>query len=292
MKYITFVCLYTFLLTFAFAQSDASLESMDQDSRIISVGGHITETVFALGAGANVVGTDLSSIYPAEVRELPQVGYHRTISAEGVLSLNPSFFIGSSVTGPPEAVEQLRRTKIDMLIVEDDYSIDGARNKIRLLADKLNRKAEGDSLVAILDEDLKKVEMLKKKVKKKPRVLFLLSHSPTSLLVAGRGTRAAKMIELAEGESVGNDFNGFKPLNPESLVAKAPDVIIMLSMGINSVGGIESLLERPGINLTPAAKNKRVEVFDDQYFTSFGPRLGKALYDVMLALHPYLKDAE
>jgi iron complex transport system substrate-binding protein len=264
----------------AYAQPDAD------PSRIVTLGGSVTEIVYALGAGDQVVGVDASSVYPEAATEKPNVGYFRKVPAEGVLSLNPSLVLALEGTGPPTVFEQFRSAGVRTVQVPDPPSVTGAKRKIRKIGDLLGRSARGDSLIAAMERDLDEARALRAEAASKPRVLFVYARGSGTMNVAGRGTSAAAMIELAGGENAITGFEGFKPMSAEAVVEAEPDVILALTRGLESIGGTEGLLEQPGIPLTPAGKQKRIVAMDDLLLLGFGPRLGTAVQRLTKKLHP------
>lgn len=259
-------------------------------SRIVSLGGAVTEIVFALGAGDQVVGVDTSSTYPKEkVEGLPKVGYQRRLAAEGVLSLKPTLVLATDEAGPPEAIQQLRDSGVTVLIVKDEDTVEGAKAKILAFGKALGKDEAAAALVKELDADLERAGELLKQVKSKPKVMFIYARGAGTAQVAGLKTGAHMMIELAGGENAVTGYENYKPLTAEAAVAAAPDVILMLTRGLQSVGGIEGLLKEPGIAQTPAGQNNRIVDMDDEYLLAFGPRLGKAVIDLIYLLNPELK---
>ena len=257
-------------------------------TRIITLGGPVTEIVFALGAGSQVVAVDTSSTYPVEVTQLPQVGYQRQLAAEGVLALNPTLILATTQAGPPEAIQQLRDAGIPVLILPAADSVAGAKAKITGFAQALGQVAAGEQVIADLDADLATAKALLAKSTVQPKVMFIYARGAGSASVAGLKTGGHAMIELAGAINVVSEYEGYKPLTAEAAVAAAPDVILMLSGGLESVGGIDGLLKEPGIAETPAGQNRRIVAMDDEYLLSFGPRLGKALIELIKLLHPEL----
>ena len=252
--------------------------------RIVSIGGPVTEIVYALGAGGDVVGVDTSSTYPETATRLPQVGYQRRLSAEGVLSLQPDVVLATSDAGPPEALEQLKAV-VEVVEIPAVYTIAGAEAKIRLIAQTLGREAQGEQLVATLHRDLVAAQAVLDKVRTRPRVLFLYARGLGTLYVSGTGTAADAMIRLAGGANAVTEYEDFKPFTSEAVVAAAPEVLLMLGRGLDSLGGVHGLLKLPGIALTEAARQERIVAMDDLYLSSFGPRLGAAIKDLAIFLH-------
>ena len=270
------------IVVMAFAGTSAAA------SRIVSIGGPVTEIVYALGAGDEVVGVDTSSTYPEPASRLPQVGYQRRLSAEGVLSLQPDVVLATSDAGPPAALEQLKAV-VKVVEVPAVYSIAGAEAKIRLIARILGREPQGEQLVAALHRDLAAAQALLDKVRTQPTVLFLYARGLGTLFVSGTGTAADAMIRLAGGVNAVTEYEDFKPFTSEAVVAAAPEVLLMLERGLDSVGGVEGLLKLPGMALTEAARQQRIVAMDDLYLSGFGPRLGAAIRDMAILLHPELQ---
>jgi iron complex transport system substrate-binding protein len=249
-------------------------------SRIVSVGGTVTEITFALGAGEQVVAVDTSSTYPPEAVRLPKVGYQRQLAAEGVLALNPSLILISTEAGPPEAVEQLKNAGVPVLIVPIEYTVDGAKRAIRMLAEALGRVERGSDLIAQLDTDLAEARQVAATLNPKPRVLFLYARGPNTVNAAGAKTSADEIIRLAGGQNAITDFEGFKPLTAEAAAAAAPDALLLFESGLKSLGGEEGLLRVPGVAQTPAGQKGRIIAMDGLYLLGFGPRLGAAARDL------------
>jgi iron complex transport system substrate-binding protein len=254
-------------------------------TRLITVGGSVTEIVFALGANDRLVGVDTSSIYPPDATEpLPKVGYQRQLSAEGVLALSPTLVIATEDAGPPPAIEQLRSAGVRILIVSATPTLDSARERIRAVGDALGKSAEARALVATLDREM--AEATARIRGERPRVLFIYARGADTVNVAGAGTAGNAMIELAGGVNAVEGFEGYRPLTSEAAVAAAPDIVLMPSHGAESVGGAASVLDLPGISLTPAGRNRRVVTMDDLLLIGFGPRTGQAVGELVTAFHP------
>lgn len=252
--------------------------------RLVSVGGPISEIVFALGVGGEVIGVDSSSAFPAEAARLPQVGYQRTLSAEGILALHPSMVLASQDAGPPAALEQLRSAKIPVHVIQAEPSAAGASAKIRAVAAALGRGPQGEALVAALEKSLAEARALAAG-KPKLRVLCVYARGAGTVLISGKGSAAAAMVELAGAENAAPGIEGSKPLTPESALAARPDVLLATTHGIAGLGGVDGLLKQPGLGDTPAGKARRVVVLDDLLLLGFGPRTGDATRQLIEAIH-------
>lgn len=252
--------------------------------RIVSLGGPITETVYALGAGELLVGTDTSSVYPAAATRLPQVGYQRTVAAEGVLALRPTLVLATDEAGPPAAIEQIRAAGVRVALAPSEHSVAGAQAKVRAVAAALDKAAEGERLAGEIARQAAAAQAAVESRKTKPGVLFLYARGGGVMNVAGAKTAADAMIALAGGRNAVTGYENYRPLTAEAAVAAAPDFILTLDRGLASAGGADRLLDQPGLGLTPAGKAKRVLAFDDLYLLGFGPRTGAAIADLARAL--------
>ncbi|WP_169567499.1 heme/hemin ABC transporter substrate-binding protein [Sneathiella limimaris] len=240
-------------------------------NRIISIGGSLTETVYALGQEAKLVGSDTTSYFPPAAEDLPKVGYMRTLSTEGVLSLKPGAVILTEEAGPPPVLAQLQAANVKLVKLKAAKSLDDVMGNNVELASLLGVPAKGAELNAQMTAALRNLEELKSKQKAAPRVMFLMNHGGAPM-VAGKGTSADSIIELAGAENVVQDYERYKPLTPEAAVKYAPDYLIVSTSSLQSVGGIEKFLELPGLALTPAGQQKKVVDMDALLLLGFGPR--------------------
>jgi iron complex transport system substrate-binding protein len=252
--------------------------------RVISAGGAFTEIVFRLDAQSLLVGTDTTSIYPAAAAALPKVGYLRQLSAEGVLSLKPTLLLTASEAGPPTVLQQLRAAGVQIVQGDGRHSIEALRGNVRLLGDALQRAERGRALDAELQRAWAATQAAITRRNPAPRVLFVLSHAANQVQVAGTDTAADAMIRYAGGVNVMSAFSGYKPLAAEAVVAAAPDVIVTTKQGLDALGGMDALLARPGLALTPAGKARRVYGPDALAMLGFGPRLPQAVRELAVVL--------
>ena len=262
------------------------------DRRIVSVGGALTETLYALGAQADLVGADSTSSYPQAARQLPSVGYARTLSAEGVLSLRPTLVVATQEAGPPAVLRQIESARVPLALLDADHRVEGVLARTQRLAELCGRADAGRALAADLQRNWAQTrEQLARRNasgKAAPRVLFVLSHSMSQVRVSGRGTAADAMIRYAGGVNVLGSVEGYKPLTPEAAIAAAPDVILATEQGLLAAGGIDGLLKAPGLAQTPAGRARRVVAQDALFMLGFGPRLPQAVAALADALHGQL----
>lgn len=254
--------------------------------RVVALGGSVTEIIYALAAESKLVGVDASSIYPDAARAQPQVGHFRQVSSEGVLSLNPDLVLAIEDAGPPTSITQLRAAGVEVVIVPSTPSIEGARQKIRIVAGALGMQEAGEQLVQRLNTGIEAIERKVNGVTEKPRVMFIYARGNGTPNVSGKGTSADAMIRLAGGENAIEAFDGYRPLTAEAVVAAAPDVILVLERGLEALNGKESFLNMPGVALTPAGRSGKIVSMDDMLMLGFGPRLGEAIQDLHAKLFP------
>jgi iron complex transport system substrate-binding protein len=263
--------------------------AIEDTSRVATLGGVFTETVYALGAQDQLTAIDASSFHPPEaLEEKPNFGYYRFLSAEPVLAQGPSLIIGNEETGPPEVVQQLRDAGVPILLLPDNNDVSAARDLITTLGAIFGREEAATALIEQLDADVAVAGELVAGATSSPRVLFILQPPEAPLLVAGAVTAAGSMIELAGGTNVYPGFPSYIPMTPEGIVETAPDVILTTTRSVERLGGWDGFLEHPGVSQTPAAADGRVVAMDDLYLLGFGPRTGQAIADLALLLHPEL----
>ena len=255
--------------------------------RIVSLDGITTEILFALGVGEKVVGRDDSSYYPPEAQRLPSVGYQFRLSAEGILSLKPTLVIGREDVRPKEVVEQLERAGVAVVLVPTEPSVEGAKAKIRTVAQAVGRVEQGEALVRALERDLLLLRAFQAQhaATGKRRALFLYLRGPGTTFVCGEGSTPVGVMELAGLENAAKGIRECQPMTAESVVAARPEVIVVFKKGLESVGGLEGLLKLPGVAQTPAGQKRKVVAMDDLYLGSFGPRAGRAALDLFRAAY-------
>jgi len=267
----------------------APVEVLPENAKIIVVGGALSEIVHALGAGEQMIGRDTTSTYPEAVRALPDIGYMRALSPEGVLSLEPEGLVLSEGAGPPQALEVLQKLSLPIVMVAEEHSRAGVLAKISTIGHALGRETQAQDLIAEVEQDFAKVQALLETVTKK-RVLFVLSIQNGRIMAAGRDTAADGMIELAGGINAMAGYSGYRLINDEALIEAAPDLILSMSGGGNHQVA-DQLLEIPAIQSTPAAKQGQIHQMDGLFLLGFGPRSGQAAYELAKLLYAQEKDA-
>lgn len=255
----------------------ASVQAADVQSatpsRVVTLGGSVTEIVYGLGQGDRLVGDDQSSLYPEAATKLPRVGYYRAVPVEGVLSLKPDLVLASEQAGPPDALKRLAGVGVRVVTVPDAPSVDSLKARVRAVADALGVAAAGERMVDDITQELARAEALPAT---RARALMLINRTGTPQ-GAGRDTAASEVMHLAGLDNVLQDQQGYKPLSAEAVGALAPDLIVVTQASLEATGGMEKFLRLPGIAATQAAAKRRVVVMDDLLILGMGPRLPVAL---------------
>ena len=259
--------------------------------RIVAVGSSITEIVYALGAEKLLVGVDTTSLYPNAARSLPQVGYMRALSAEGVLSLKPTLIIATTAAGPATVLDQLKATGIEIMVLPDHYDYDSVIAKIAAVGKATGKVAEADAMIERGRAAIKTLTDRLAATTSHPRVLFLLGVGSGAPQAAGRNTAADGIIRLAGGVNAIEGYSGYRPLTPEAVIASKADYILVTRQTVEAMGGIQAVLDQPSLNRTPAGKAGKVLEFDALLLLGFGPRTPQAAQELASALHPELARA-
>ncbi|MCL7999058.1 ABC transporter substrate-binding protein [Brucella sp. 21LCYQ03] len=271
------------LLLFYIAPQTSFAENHEA-KRIVSLGPDVTEIIFALGAGDDVVAVDRSSKYPAETVNKANLGYRRSLSPEGILTLNTDLIIASEDIGPPETTDVLNQSAVEILYVPVDNSREGLIKKIGLIAKRLNRVEQGEALTQKVVDDFDAATAYANKVSdgKQKKVVFF--HGLARLSGAGSDTAADAFIRYAGGINPLSMYSGYKPVSEEWLVKAEPDVVLMLSDG---AGGPtrEDVFSHKALQETPAARSQSLVVLEGPYMLGFGPRTAEAIRKLAAALY-------
>ena len=264
------------IATVLFAFGSGVAIAQDSGQRVLSIGGSVTEIIHALGASDRLVARDTTSSYPPEITDLPDVGYMRALSPEGVLSVNPDLILAEEGSGPQETIEVLREADVEFITVPDGYDLDAVGEKIIAVASALDLTEQGEDLAAevLADLDAARAAAVNDNP---PRVLFILSMRGGRILASGRNTAADGIISLAGGQNAVTEFAGYLPLSEEAAIAAAPDVILMMDRGGDHSSDNAELFGHPALALTPAAQSESVVRINGLLLLGFGPRTPAAV---------------
>ena len=254
-------------------------------SRIVSVGGSVTETLYFLKRDSRLVGVDTTSVFPDAATSLPKVGYMRALSVEGVLSLDPTLLLAAEGSGPPNALQSLRATGLDTAIIPDARSVPDVLRNIDMIAEIVGAVSEADTLTSEIQRRATLVEAAVRRVDNRPTVLFLMDVREGALLTAGRNTAAEAIVTLAGGRIAFTDFEGYKPAAAEAVHVASPDIILMMQHVADQLGGVEVIAQMPLLRSLSAAQNRRIHGMGGSLLLGFGPRTTDAAATLFQILH-------
>ncbi|WP_275784265.1 heme/hemin ABC transporter substrate-binding protein [Pararhizobium gei] len=272
--------------SFIAAAAAQDMQKVDA-SRLVSIGGAVTEIIYALGEEGRIVARDSTSIYPESAMKLPDVGYMRQLSPEGVIATNPSAIIAVEGSGPPEALNILKAANIPFQTVPEAYSRDGILAKIRTVGDFLGVPDKATALADTVRADLDAAvaDAAARPQSERKRVLFILSTQNGKIMASGTGTAADGVIRLSGALNATGNFQGYKPLTDEAIIEAKPDVILMMDRRGSHAASDTELFSHPALSLTPAAKNQTVIRMDGLHLLGFGPRTAGTVRTLNAAIY-------
>jgi iron complex transport system substrate-binding protein len=240
--------------------------------------------VYALNASNLIVGVDTTSIYPDAARSLPSVGYSRTLSAEGVLSLSPTQILLTEDAGPPVVLQQIQDAGIQIRRLPAHHTFTGICDRVIAIGQAIHQPTRADQLKLQLQQKWARIEdemQAKPFPSAAPRVLYIHSMNPSQVMVSGQETNANAMIRYAGLRNAMDGFQGYKPLTPEAVIVANPDLILVTDQGLQAIGGLSQLARLPGMERTKAILRQKIISMDAVYLLGFGPRMP----DAVLTLH-------
>ena len=267
-----FSSFFLLMLYAPLAWSDCS--AAKDATKTVIAGGSLTEIVYFLEEEENIIGVDITSNFPEATSVLPSIGYVRALSSEGILSLKPSLILGENDMGPPLVIEQLSLTGLDVRILEEDHSSSGILYKIECLSKVFDTRAKDTlSKIDLIKEDISYLNELSKVNKDSDiKVMLILNMQGTSPIVAGLGTSGDGFINMTGASNAANQFEGWKPISSEAIIAYNPDYIIITNRGMSSFPDVQSLADTTSLRLTSAAQNGRILQEDGMAMLGFGTR--------------------
>lgn len=269
----------------------ATAAARGDSARIVCVSKQINEFLFAIGGQDRLVGVDLSSVYPPEIRDLPTVGYHRSLSAEGILSLNPTLFLTDGNVGPDAVLDQLRKVGLPIEVIRPGPTVDSARLLMARLGREFGRREATDSVLAAWKAGMDSVwadtaGWAGADPTDRPRVLLVHFGRIINDYLAVNGGPAADMVRWAGGRMALDSAGRMTRLTPELMAKTAPDVIIATDFGFDRFGSAEGFEDMPGVSLTPAGRNGRIYRIQETQVMYFGPRTPGTVREMARMLHP------
>ncbi|MFJ2088336.1 hemin ABC transporter substrate-binding protein [Streptomyces sp. NPDC087901] len=272
--------------------ADGKRTTITSADRIVPLTGSLSEIVFTLGLGEQVVARDITATFE-QAAKLPVVTRAHDVSAESVLSLRPTVVLADTTTGPAEAIGQIRDAGIPLVVVEPAKELADVGRRIDTVAAALGVQKSGDALRKRTQD---RIDAVRKSVPapadgaEKPRVAFLyLRGSASVYLLGGRESGASSLLEAAGAVDAGKASGlkkDFTAITSEALAKAAPDAILVMAKGLDSVGGVDGLVKIPGVAETPAGLDRRIVSIDDGVLLNYGPRTDRVLSDLVAHLHP------
>ncbi len=262
-----------------------------KDQRIVCLSKQLTEMVFALGKGHNIVAVDLSSTYPDSAKLLKTVGYHRALSPESIIAMNPDLVIHSNDIGPENVLPQITKAGLNIKAFGGANTIDSAKLLLKNLGNFFGEEKKADSLIKKMDKDIAAAAdtLLQRNIKDTPSVMIIHFGRANNVyfVMSGRKGPGDKMIALAGGKAVKYDAKGARQISAEAVAEANPDIIIATDYGYDQMGSMDKFISGvPGIALTNAGKNKRIVRFEEHDLIYFGPRSGENILKLINLLHP------
>jgi iron complex transport system substrate-binding protein len=268
---------------FSFALFSSAVLSAE---RVVSIDGSLTEIIYALNAQDALVAVDTTSRYPQAATELPDVGYMRQLSAEGILALSPTLVLASTDAGPDSVFEQLQQAGVKIVRVRNHYSVDGVLNKIQAVADALNKPDAGRALAGSIKQQADAALASIPADTAPPAALFILGAGNRGLMAAGSKTQADAMLALLNARNV-MAYNGYKPVSAEAVLQAGPEVVLIANTeAAADTSQAQSAALNTQLAMTPAFRQQRIHTLDTSLVLGFGPRIGSALEQLVTLLYP------
>ena len=277
--------------SYTISQEDVRSISLTTDtaltaSRVVVLANGVAEIIQSLNAQSIIVGRDISSTEDS-LADIPIVTSGHQVLPEKVISLKPDLVLIDASTGPKAAIATIKAAGITVVETPESWSLEDLPIKVRAVGAAIGAQAQAELLIQELNSSLKVST-----VKSSPRVAFLYLRGTSSIyLIGGQGSGADSLLKAIGAVDVGAQSlaRPYNTLTAESLAALNPDVILVMSKGLESVGGVQGLLKLPGVAQTKAGKNSAVIDVDDSLLLSFGPRtpsLVEALADALSKVAP------
>ena len=262
------------------------------DAKIIALNGTITELLYEMNLGNNIIGVDRTSTFPEATQSITNLGHITQLNAEAILALQPTIVLVDKKNESNEILEQIKTAGVQVEAIDIPYTLEGSIMATQQLNSLLSIETSTSALQEKITRNKAKIQAITATSEKQPKVLFIYARGAQTLMVAGDNTFASAMIKIAGGTPAITEFESFKPLTPEALLANQPEVILLFDSGLESLANeeeqktaIEGLLAIPGMDKTPAGKQKRIIAMDGAYLSGFGPRASDAALELAQKIH-------
>ncbi len=268
-----------------------------KDLRIVSLSKQLTEMVFALGKGHDIVAVDISSSYPDSAKLLKTVGYHRSLSPESIIAMNPDLVIHSNDIGPETVLPQITKAGLNVKAFGGANTIDSAKLLLKELGSFLGEEKKADSIIQKMTASIANAADSLKALNLHDSLKVMIIHfglrNNNYFVMSGRKGVGDKMIQLAGCVAASYDGKGAREMSPEAVALANPDIIIATDFGYDRMGSMDKFISSvPGVALTNAGKNKRIVRFEEHDIVYFGPRSGENILSLIKLLHPDARAAK
>ena len=255
--------------------------------KVVALANGAGEIISAMGFKSILIGRDIAST-DVDLKSVPIVTSGHQVVAEKIIALTPDLVIVDKSTGPQSALDALAVAGIRVVTTPEAWTLGDMPAKVRAIANAIGAPASGAALNTALNSSLEKLQ----ESPEKSRVVFLYLRGGSSIyLIGGKGSGADSLISAVGALDVGAATltNPFSAMTSELLASLNPDVLLVMSKGLQSVGGVSGLVQLPGIAQTAAAKNRRVIAVDDSLLLSFGPRTPDLIEQLSVAMVKAMK---
>ena len=273
------------MIRWALALALMTTAAVAEPARVVVLGGTAAEIVAALGAQDRLVARDSTSTFPESLTALPDVGYLRALSPEGVLSVGPDMILAEAGAGPAEAVEVLKAAGLRYVTVPEGFGPETIAEKITVIGAALGQQQAAARLAAEVETAVAEARAKAAAISPKKRVLFILSLQGGKVMAGGEGSAAEAIIALAGGINAATGFQGYKPMTDEAVLAATPDVILMMDRAGPGAVALEEVKALPALAASPAVQAGAVIAMDGLKLLGFGPRTPEAAAELRAAIY-------
>ncbi|MCM8526478.1 MAG: ABC transporter substrate-binding protein [Lentisphaeraceae bacterium] len=261
------------------------LSSGAAERKIITLGSAVTEIMYELGFGSELVARDYGSTFPAQTEKLPSLGADHKINVEDVINHKPTHVVVYDRRGTYQGlIKKLKEASVRVTEVQLTNSVEQTKAAVRSIAKEFGVEKKGEDLISKIENDLKKVQGYVKSKKKSHKTIFIYARGVGTQMLAGEKTSAEELIKLAGATPAIAGFSGFKPVNAEKIILANPEAIFLFDSGLESLGGVEGVCSIKSFKFTKAVQEKRIVALDDRSL-NLGPRIGLFAMELAKKLH-------
>ena len=282
MKY-TLIIIQLLLISELSSQNNFTCNQTKDASRIVSIGSSITEIIYFLNSQDQIIAIDITSNFPEDAKKFPSVGYIRNLSAEGLLSTNPSIIISEDDIGPKNIIKQIQDTKTELRIIPEEQTLNGIIQKIQCVGNIVGQQKETEKKISSeINPVINKIKEIKReKDLSNIKIMMILSTEGNSTVVAGSNTSGDSFIKMLGATNIFASINGWKAVTAETILLKNPDYIIIPEKDLHKQSNVNTISENVILKETNAGKNNGYIIKDGMAILGYGPRTIFTLMDVL-----------